>query len=66
MEAYANAIKEVAKSFDIPVIDAYLDWEINPKIDAQREAYFSADGIHPNDNGHRFIAERLLEYMGNF
>lgn len=66
MEAYANAIKEVAKSFDIPVIDAYLDWEINPKIDAQREAYFSADGIHPNDNGHRFIAERLLEYMENF
>lgn len=66
MEAYANAIKKVAKSFDIPVIDAYLEWEINPKIDAQREAYFSADSIHPNDNGHRYIAEQLLKFMKKF
>ncbi len=65
MEAYANAIKQVAKAFGIVVIDAYCDWEINPLIDEQREAYFSEDGIHPNDNGHRYIAERLLAFMEN-
>lgn len=65
MEAYANAIKQVAAAFDIVVVDAYRDWNINPKIAEQREAYFSADNIHPNDNGHQYIAERLLEFMNN-
>ena len=63
MEAYANAIKEAAAEFGVFVIDAYRDWATNPKIDSQREAYFSADAIHPNDEGHRFIAERLLEHV---
>ena len=65
MEPYANAIRQVAKAFGIIVIDAYRDWEINPLIDEQRETYFSKDGIHPNDNGHKYIAERLLEFMEN-
>ena len=63
MLPYVNAIKQVAAVFNIPVIDAYHDWSINPLIDAQRTAYFSEDGIHPNDNGHRYIAERLLADM---
>ena len=63
MEVYANAIKEVAAEFGVIVIDAYLDWDINPKIDAQQEEYFSADKIHPNDNGHRYIAEKLVAFM---
>ena len=63
---YANAIKQVAAAFDIPVIDAYREWEINPLIDEQRELYFSADAIHPNDNGHKYIAQRFFEYFENF
>ena len=63
MESYANAIKEVAAAFGVAMIDAYRDWAINPKIDSQREAYFSADAIHPNDEGHRYIAECFLKSM---
>ena len=63
---YVNAIKQVAKAFDIVVIDAHNEWAINPLIDEQRTAYFSADAIHPNDNGHRFIAERFVEFFENF
>jgi lysophospholipase L1-like esterase len=47
------------------VIDAYLDWDINPLIPEQRETYFSQDSIHPNDKGHQYIAERFLEYFEN-
>ncbi len=65
METYANAIRQVAESFGITIIDACRDWEINPLIDEQREKYFAEDEIHPNDNGHRYIAERLLEFMEN-
>lgn len=63
---YVNAIKQVAESFHITVIDANRDWKMDPLIDGQREAYFSADDIHPNDNGHRYIAERLFEFIKDF
>lgn len=66
IEPYVKAIKQVAKAFDIVVIDAHNEWAINPLIDEQRTAYFSADAIHPNDNGHRFIAERFVEFFENF
>ena len=25
--------------------------------------YYTADGVHPNDNGHKFIAEKICEYI---
>ena len=63
MAAYANAIKQVAAAFGVHVLDAYSSWEMNPNIDSQRKTYFCEDDLHPNDNGHRYIAERFLEYM---
>lgn len=65
MKAYANAIKQVAAAFDIPVLDAYSNWAIDPNVDSQRETYFCEDNLHPNDDGHLYIAERFLEYMEN-
>lgn len=65
MEPYVNAIEQVAEAFGVHIIDAYREWAINPLIDEQRTAYFSEDAIHPNDNGHRFIAELLLKYFEN-
>ena len=61
--AYVNAIKAVAKEFGIPVIDAFNDWNMKPIIDKENDPYFSADGLHPNDNGHRRIAEKIVEFF---
>ena len=63
MEAYANAIKQVAAAFDISVLDAYSNWDIDPNNESQRKAYFCEDDLHPNDNGHRYIAEHFLAFM---
>ena len=65
LKAYADAIKQVSEQFAIPVIDAYSEWAIDPRIDGNGEGkgHISEDGIHPNDEGQRFIAERFLEGM---
>ena len=63
MEAYANAIKQVAAAFGVYVLDAFSNWDMNPNIDSQRKMYFCEDDLHPNDNGHRYIAELFLAYM---
>ena len=44
--------------------DAFSEWEIDPANEELRKKYFTGDEIHPNDNGHRYIAERLAESFG--
>ena len=63
MKVYADAIKQVAEKFNVRVLDAYSEWTIDPREEIQQEVYFSEDKIHPNDNGHKYIAERFLEFM---
>jgi lysophospholipase L1-like esterase len=65
MKAYADAIKEVAQRFQFPVFDVYNDLEITTRDERLKEKYISADGLHPNDTGHRYIAEKFLEFMEN-
>ena len=65
MKAYANAVKEMAERFQFPVFDAYNDLEITTRDERLKAKYISADGLHPNDTGHRYIAEKFLEFMGN-
>ena len=63
LRAYAEAIKEVAKEFGIPVIDAFNEWNMKPIADKANDPYFSEDGLHPNDNGHKRIAEELFKFI---
>ena len=65
LRSYVEAIKNVAKDFDIPVIDAFNDWDMQPVADKANDPYFTADGLHPNNNGHRYIAEKLVEFVKN-
>ncbi|MBR2341435.1 MAG: SGNH/GDSL hydrolase family protein [Clostridia bacterium] len=65
MKAYADAIKEMAERFQFPVLDANSEWEITTRDEVLKEKYISADGLHPNDIGHRYIAEKFLEFMEN-
>jgi lysophospholipase L1-like esterase len=67
IEVYAEAIKEVAAEMEIPVIDAYSTWAIDPRIDGDGEGkgHISVDRLHPNDDGHRFMAECFLNSLKN-
>ena len=59
---YVSAIKEVCAYYSVPVLDLYATAGMNPCIPEQSELYF-ADGLHPNDNGYRRIAERLEAFL---
>lgn len=57
LEDYADAIKETAAAYGIPVIDGFATG-INPRVTAFHDAYVT-DGLHPNDNGHGLLANAL-------
>lgn len=59
---YVEIIKERAKQFDIPVLDLYHELGIDPHNEEERVKY-TTDGLHFNDEGHAFIAERLGAFL---
>lgn len=59
---YAEAIRQVAEVYSIPVLDLFRVSGIQPKIPAQKEL-FMPDGLHPNDAGHRRIAQKLMGFL---
>ena len=59
---YADAIKEVAAYYGIPVWDAFRNSGMQPRVEALREMYMP-DGLHPNDAGHKLLADRLYAFL---
>ncbi|MBE6636253.1 MAG: SGNH/GDSL hydrolase family protein [Ruminococcaceae bacterium] len=61
LKRYVDIIREVAELYSLPVVDFFARAGIQPKIEEHRVRYMP-DGLHPNDAGHRKLAERI----GNF
>jgi len=59
---YTAIIKETAALFGIPVLDLHEKLGIDPE-DPTDKAKYTKDGLHFNDAGHHFIAERLGEFL---
>lgn len=53
---YVQIIKEVAQYYSLPVIDLYSISGLQPNVKIIREKYVP-DGLHPNDEGHKVLAE---------
>ena len=62
LEGYVEIEKKVAKYYSIPVLDLFSISGLQPKVQALREK-FMPDGLHPNDGGHRIIADRLVGFL---
>ena len=60
--AYVKAIEETAKQFDIPVLNLYDKLGLDPHDEETYQRY-TVDGLHFNDDGHAFIAERLKDFI---
>jgi len=60
---YVKAIKEVAKSYSIPVLDLYNCADMIPDIPEHKRQFFASDGLHPNDFGHERIAKLIYEFL---
>lgn len=62
LHEYVAIIKEVAAKYSLPVLDLYADLGICPTVSAQKEKY-TVDGLHPNDLGHKIIANMVLAFI---
>ena len=60
--AYVEVIEETAKQFDIPVLNLYNKLGLDPH-DPEIAAKYTSDGLHFNDAGHEFIANRLKDFI---
>ena len=63
LKDYVNALKTVLKEKCIDFIDLYNNGLPLPTTDTGDE--WTVDGLHPNDKGHEFLAETLIEYLKN-
>ncbi|HEX2925527.1 MAG TPA: SGNH/GDSL hydrolase family protein [Ruminiclostridium sp.] len=57
-EAYNNAVEWVSRYKDCKMIDVREGFLISPDYSSQ----FCADGIHPNEKGHKKILDSMLQF----
>ncbi len=62
LKDYVDAIKEVCERYSVPVIDLFNMSGLNPSLEAVREKYIP-DGLHPNTEGHKYIANIMRTYL---
>ncbi len=62
LKDYINILKEVLEFYSIPTLDLWSCSGIQPKVDIIKEKY-CPDGLHPNDAGHKLIADRLAGFL---
>ena len=64
LKAYIEIIKEVALYYSLPVCDLYAISGLQPEVEEICKK-FIPDGLHPNDHGHKILAERLGNFLNN-
>ena len=62
LETYVNIIKEVTRYYSLPVCDMFAISGLQPNVDVIKKNYIP-DGLHPNEAGHKVIAERLANFL---
>ena len=62
LDKYAETIRKVAEYYSLPVLDLYRVSGIQPEIPVMKEKYMP-DGLHPNDAGHKIIAQRMANFL---
>jgi lysophospholipase L1-like esterase len=60
---YVEIIKYYVDLYGLKYLDLFNDCFDEPTTNEYSE--FFADGLHPNDNGHKIIAEKICEFIKN-
>lgn len=63
LEEYRRLINTIIRKFNLASIDLWDNGLPAPQS-YMADEYFT-DGLHPNDKGHRIIAEKIAEYLKN-
>lgn len=59
---YADALKEVCAYYAIPCMDILRNSQLRPFNETNKNMYMP-DGLHPNVEGHKLLAEQMLPFM---
>ena len=59
---FVNAIREVCELFSIPVLDMFKESGMPARVWAWCEKYMP-DGLHPNDEGQKLIANKVQKFL---
>ncbi len=62
LAGYCAIIRHVCMTYGIPVLDLYATAGMNPTIPCNMENYLP-DGLHPNDEGNRILADKLEKFL---
>ena len=65
LEVYVNILIEAAKEYQFHLLDLYNESRIHPQYENVRETLVP-DGLHPNDEGHRILADEILNALNCF
>lgn len=67
-----EAIKNVCYNYGVPFLDQYDECLLKPWTEVGNSTYFSTasepsgDGLHPNAEGHKIIAWRMMRFLGDY
>ena len=62
LKEYVAIIREVAEYYSLPVLDLFASSGMQPKVPVMQQRYIP-DGLHPNDAGHRLLAEQIIRFL---
>ncbi|NLP54430.1 SGNH/GDSL hydrolase family protein [Acinetobacter baumannii] len=71
LEQLVNLIIQYAKHYSVPCLDLYHESNLPVWVPAANDFYFwaegqpAADGLHPNDNGHKVLARKILAFLAS-
>jgi len=64
LEQITDAIIKVCARYSVPVLDLYRKGNVYA-WDANYRTYALPDGLHPNDNGHVTLADKILDFLNS-
>lgn len=59
---YVEIIRQTADYYSLPVLDLWKISGIQPAVTTIKECYMP-DGCHPNDAGHKLLADRIIGFL---
>lgn len=59
---YVKIIREVTEYYALPLLDLYATSGIQPNVPIIREKLMP-DGLHPNDDGHKIVADKIYSFL---
>jgi len=62
LDGYCDCLKKIAGKFDFAICDLRKEKLLNPNDKEINELYFG-DGLHPNNEGHKILADRVYKFI---